>query len=106
MQKKARPGGRWIDRYIDRYLPKDGVQHAWVEVPAGVDPLVLFDELLRADLHLGVGVVQRGVQHDDGERQDEAGVTLLRYIDRIRYLDSYINIYIYSYNDIVRMIDS
>ena len=67
-------------RDLERLLldaPEDGLQHVGGQVLAGVDPLVLLDELLSADLHLGVGVVEGGVEHDDGEGEDEAGVPLL-----------------------------
>ena len=46
-------------------LPKDRLLHVGGQVLATVDALVLLDELLDRDLHLGVGVVQRRVQHDD-----------------------------------------
>ena len=67
-------------RDLERLLldaSEDGLQHVGGQVLAAVDPLVLLDELLSADLHLGVGVVEGGVEHDDGEGEDEAGVPLL-----------------------------
>ena len=67
-------------RDLERLLldaPEDGLQHVGGQVLAAVDALVLFDELLSTDLHLGVGVVEGGVEHDDGEGEDEAGVPLL-----------------------------
>ena len=39
-----------------------------------VDASVHADEALQVGLVLHVGVVQAGVQHDDGKRQDVAGV--------------------------------
>lgn len=44
------------------------------QVLAVVDPSVHGDEALQAGLVLHVGVVQAGVEHDDGERQDVARV--------------------------------
>ena len=67
-------------RDLERLLldaPEDGLKHVGGQVLAAVDALVLLDELLSADLHLGVGVVEGGVEHDDGEGEDEAGVPLL-----------------------------
>ena len=67
-------------RDLERLLldaSEDGLQHIGGQVLAGVDSLVLLDELLSTDLHLGVGVVEGGVEHDDGEGEDEAGVPLL-----------------------------
>ena len=57
-------------------IPEDSLQHVGGEVLAGVDALVLLHEHIRRDLHLGVGIVEGGVQHDDGEAQDETGVGL------------------------------
>ena len=59
-------------------VPVDGLQHIVGQVPPRVDPPILLDELLRRDLDLGVGVVEGGVEHDDGEGQDEAGVSLIK----------------------------
>ena len=56
---------------------EDGFEHVWREILPRIHSLVLFDELLVTDLHLGVGVVEGGVEHDDGEGEDEAGVPLL-----------------------------
>ena len=67
-------------RDLERLLldaSEDGLQHVGGQALAGVDALILLDELLSADLHLGVGVVEGGVEHDDGEGQDEAGVPLI-----------------------------
>ena len=66
-------------RDLERLLldaPEDGLQHIRGEILARVDPLVLLDELLSADLHLGVGVVEGGVEHDDGEGQDVHSVAV------------------------------
>ena len=57
-----------------RPWPEDGLEHVGGQVLAGVDALVLLHKHVRRDLHLGVGVVQRRVQHDDREGQDETGV--------------------------------
>ena len=77
---------RW--RYRKReYLPKDGLEHVRRKVPSRVDALVLLDELLHGDLHLGVRVVKRRVQHDDGEGQDKAGVRLLNKKKCIKHSD-------------------
>lgn len=59
------------------YLPKNGFQHIRRQISSWVNSLVLFDELLRRDLHLGVGVVKGSVQHDDREGQDKTGVSFL-----------------------------
>ena len=56
---------------------EDGFEHVWREILPRIHSLVLLDELLVTDLHLGVGVVEGGVEHDDGEGEDEAGVPLL-----------------------------
>lgn len=48
------------------------------QVLAVVDPSVHGDEALQAGLVLHVGVVQAGVEHDDGERQDVARVCTAR----------------------------
>ena len=67
-------------RDLERLLldaSEDGLQHVWWEILPRIHPLVLFDELFVTDLHLGVGVVEGGVEHDDGEGEDEAGVPLL-----------------------------
>ena len=56
---------------------EDGFEHVWREILPRIHSLVLLDELLVTDLHLGVGVVEGGVEHDDGEGEDEAGVLLL-----------------------------
>ena len=61
-------------------IPEYGLLHINREILASVDTLVLLDELLNSDLHLGVGVVQGGVQHDDGERQDKTGIRFLKQI--------------------------
>jgi len=59
------------------YLPKNGFQHIRRKISSWVNSLVLLDELLRRDLHLGVGVVKGSVQHDDREGQDKTGVCFL-----------------------------
>ena len=52
-----------------------GYREQWDrQVPSVVDPPVHGDEALHGRLVLHVGVVEAGVQHDDGERQDVAGV--------------------------------
>lgn len=44
------------------------------QVPAVVDAAVHGDEPLHCGLVFDVGVVQAGIQHDDGEREDIARV--------------------------------
>lgn len=46
------------------------------QVPAVVDPPVHGDELLRRRLVLHAGVVQRGVEHDYGEAEHVARVSI------------------------------
>ena len=67
-------------RDLERLLldaPEDGLQHIRREILPRIHSLILLDELFVTDLHLGVGVVEGGVEHDDGEGEDEAGVPLL-----------------------------
>lgn len=59
----------------------DPEQLLW-EISAFVDPSVHGDEALHGRLVSDVGVVQAGVQHDDGEGQDVAGVCKGDYGER------------------------
>ena len=52
-------------------------QHWPGEVLARVDAPVLADEALDVGPGPDVGVVEHGVEHDDGEAEDVAGVALL-----------------------------
>ena len=70
-------------RNFERFLldvSEDRVQHVRWEIFSRVNSSVLLDELFWRDLHLGVGVVESSVEHDDGEGEDEAGVSLLKYV--------------------------
>ena len=60
-----------LDASVDR------LEHIWRQILARVYPSVLVDKLLGGDVDVGVGVVEGGVEHDDGEGEDEAGVLLL-----------------------------
>ena len=52
-----------------------GYREQWDrQVPSVVDPPVHGDEALQRGLVLDVGIVEAGVQHDDGEGQDVARV--------------------------------
>lgn len=64
------PASRLVLELEDEAHPE---QLLW-EVSALVDPSVHGDEALHGRLVSDVGVVQAGVQHDDGEGQDVAGV--------------------------------
>ena len=55
-------------------------QDVFGQVLPAVDAAVLCHELLQGDLLTNVGVVQCRVQHDDGERQDVAGVGLVEQV--------------------------
>ena len=55
-------------------IPEYGLEHVCRQILARVDALVLLDKHVRRDLHLGVGVVEGGVEHDDREGEDETGV--------------------------------
>ena len=56
------------------FIPEYGLEHVCRQVLARVDALVLLHKHVRRDLHLGVGVVEGGVEHDDREGEDETGV--------------------------------
>ena len=54
----------------------DGKEHIPWQILASIDTLVLSNELVLSDLHLDVLVVERGVEHDDGEGEDVHSVTV------------------------------
>jgi len=67
-------------RNLERFfldVPEDCFEHVRRQVAARVDAFILLYELLRRDLHLRVWIVEGGVEHDDGEGEDETGVMLL-----------------------------
>ena len=72
--------------------PKNGLQHVGGQILARVDALVLLDKHVGGDLHLGVGVVQGGVQHDDGEGEDETGVRFCRSNGHYRHLHFFVDL--------------
>ena len=53
-------------------------QDVFGQVLPAVDAAVLCHELLQGDLLPDVGVVERRVEHDDGEGEDVAGVWLVK----------------------------